>query len=217
MIDRSEWDQNSINKVAQEAKEKRTESVFFDILSPTMDAWQRRNDIPKNGVISIAHINKDSESWNSYDLQVLYQRHGEAPVKLLRIEHECGMTQSAWTSDLRSMRKRWPRGLSILDRKDTTQWDIFVKSNLSGGSFFAITKAKYEDGKKDGFIRHDDNVKHSLKCKTCNSMHSILWEKALAMADDPAEIGFAMDNMDRLCAMIYNASYRQYVQTYVRK
>lgn len=109
---------------------------------------------------------------NPYHRHDFYLQHEAFPEKRVLIELECGKDQVQWVSQIQDNRSRWPFGLNVLSRKiaEGKHYDVFIKYNLTGTSFFAAT---YDFILAQG--RPVQLKKHSLKFKTDATVYSLPW------------------------------------------
>lgn len=106
--------------------------------------------------------------------------------KPIRIEVERGTKQDFWGSSLMDCRSHWPYGINILARKckddaegqefaKSGEWDIFLKANNFGYSFFAVGAQWFTDQKLS--VKSINNSLSRDGIRTCNEVASIPWSK----------------------------------------
>lgn len=113
------------------------------------------------------------------------------------IELECGKNQPQWIKSILDNRQRWPYGLNVLSRKvaEGQHYDIFIKHNVAGTSFFACTYDLAKTGRVVTLPRH------SLQFKTDDVVYSLPW----SLVEQPSPVPhpqFCADDVPQLKAMV---------------
>jgi len=168
LTQRATWNHAAISKWARETET--FELGFLDLL---------KEKLPETlGFHVRGHENKR----NRHDVIV---EHRDFPNQKVLLELECGTGQSQWLESLFDNRDKWVFGLNILSRKisEGKHYDIFVKHNMAGKSFFA---ARYGWILEHGLVVH--LKKHSLHFKTDSTVYSIPW--AAVSNDKPYDFCF---------------------------
>lgn len=121
--------------------------------------------------------------------------HASLPERKAYIELECGKDQTQWVSSIDDNRQRWKYGLNVLSRKiaEGQHYDVFIKYNRTGTSFFACT---YDFARREGVVT--TLRKHSLNFKTDSTVYAIPW----SWVDDRDTVEFCADDPIRLRRMV---------------
>lgn len=181
--DRTRWHRSSIGAWVQQSQP--FEVKFVDQLAKWLT--QHQSDL-----CIIPH----RESKHRHDAIVTSARF---PGTELLVELECGMNQPQWQQNLLQNRTRWKYGLNVLSRKvsEGKHYDIFIKHNRTGESFFACS---YD------FIQHQGQLVqlrgHSLGFKTDDHVFAIDWKWVESPNHGNEQIEFCYDSSARLVALM---------------
>jgi hypothetical protein len=123
--------------------------------------------------------------------------HDSSPGKTVLLELECGKDQAQWKDTIFDNEAKWKYGLNVLSRKvaEGKHFDLFIKYNVSGSSFFACS---YEFIADKGIPQK--LYRTSLAFNTDKTVFSIPWKVARECND--ADEQFCMDNWEKLTLLI---------------
>lgn len=173
----SGWERDKIGKLADQMKPNELQLI------------DKLNDILDDGFYAESFEGPEG-LFDKKDCQILrMDRHGELlPHKT--IELEIGANQKDWDSELPT-EKRWPRGLSLLTRKNPDNYDFFLKVSKTFKSGFLIDSQWFKMALEAGLIKAEKR-EHNLGMKTCDVFYEIPW--TLAKESYPAVILIENDN-----------------------
>lgn len=171
---RKTWDYNNIDRLARSAE------IYEKKFGETLQTW----------LGSDFKVQPHENKFHRHDLIV--SRVGY-PTKHIKIELECGVTQTQWVSALHENRAKWVQGLNVISRKivEGQHFTLFIKHNMACNSFFAAT---YDFIKKNGIVKKQ--AQNSLGFKTDNVIYSIPWTFVVDSSNIHPE--FCFDNASHL-------------------
>jgi hypothetical protein len=123
-------------------------------------------------------VRKAFDEMGKWDLELIFNDRKEEK-RLLKIEVECGTKQHYWINKVPDENK-WPRGLSIPGRKMTNYssgelsipYDIYIKTNVSCTSLFAIDAQWLMKVVKNGLVKKEYSH-HNLGFQTNNDFYGV--------------------------------------------
>lgn len=168
-MDRSEWDHDLIDQLAQEVESKETElKNFINNLLVQMGRYKFQCDLAFT----------DYGKYERYDLEIFLNKERQERIHILKIEAECGAKQKDWKQ---TIPKNW-FCLSLVTRKDYGKSDIFIKHNNDLTSLFAIDCRWLTEKINKGEIQASSR-NHSLNMNTCSDFYQIPFKTARSIPD----------------------------------
>ncbi|MFW6219292.1 MAG: hypothetical protein ACOC33_00360 [bacterium] len=115
----------------------------------------------------------NKNNYDKYDLEFIKYNSNREIIKVCDIELEIGNNQNFWNKETNVLRSKWPRGISLLDRKKYgLNFQIFMK-------FSTTLKSSIIIDVRDNFIYSNNfktsNENHNLDFETNNRFISIPW------------------------------------------
>jgi len=178
---RTNWDRNAIHQLAVQSEH--LEIKFGEKLQQWFTLAEG---------FTVQH---HADKFNRHDYIIT---HKDYPDRKVLLELECGKNQPQWINNINDNRQRWRYGLNVLSRKvcDGQNYDVFIKHNETGSSFFACTfDFVREHGKKTVLHRT------SVGFITDTTVYAIPW---IFVDEKDTQDCFCVDDPSRLRDMVMN-------------